>query len=976
MAVLPTNRATGSPDPADDYNAAATQVNANTVLVAGALQAANNLSELPSKTTALINLGVGQPGRALGPATLDSTGVLAVTQLPYNALNTQYATQAQLAALQAQLNALTVTATSTYPPNAPTITGVTAGQNSVSVAFNVSATDGTHSAAVSYVATASSGQTSSSGSSSPLTISGLVAGTPITATVTATNTAGTATSTSSASFTPTAPGGGDSTATTRTMLYNAPVAPLTGTMVPARYQISATAGDYTVQPSPTGSGSVKHLIATFGCAGDGTTDDGAKIQAALQGLTAGDVLVFDAGHTFYHTNRIVPTSTVGFTVYGYNSTLLAKNDRGNALCIQAANSTWIGLEHKVGSNPNGRSGDNLNDAMWAMTRVGGDSGTGIIQGIRLFGTKSTNSPASGYFFYHCQNYTTTDITGTNALADGLHNTSEATYFIHNRPNMITVGDDGFSVVSYTSDAYASSNGEFNRPYLSGNSHGRGMAVVGGHDIAWNDININNSDAAGILIGDENDADHTYPVSNISVARGIVKDANITRNPDQGSLIFTASYPNATQLVGPAVVDRIAIFQTNTYTTGFAAGGYATAKNGGNTSSTRPEFIGCVVTNSQFTGGHDTAPAYYSDQSVDGSQGVNFLGLTIGNSIPADSLAVLPNAPGSASYITQLFAPVAPAAPVLTATAGSSSVSLSWTAPNNNGSAITGYSIFQGTTTGGEGGTAVATPSSSATTYVVTGLTPSTAYYFTIKATNAGGTSVASNEATATPTTVAALTQDATSTALSSGASPSLPWSHTLASTANLIVIGISFNVPAQTGGSDYPPTTGVTVGGVAATKVDRAISTGSTTGTNRMVEIWYLQNPPTGVQTITVTCPAPSSPSGLSNPTLGVGAVSYKNALSTPLGTSAKTATTLSAGLTSLSVTTTASHGVVFGAYSGRNTTAGTIGSGETAIENSFTGNVLVMVTTQAVGAPATTQGTQAAADQSALLAVPILSAV
>jgi titin len=96
----------------------------------------------------------------------------------------------------------------------------------------------------------------------------------------------------------------------------------------------------------------------------------------------------------------------------------------------------------------------------------------------------------------------------------------------------------------------------------------------------------------------------------------------------------------------------------------------------------------------------------------------------------------------------------PGAPTgLTATPSNTTVALSWTAPaNNGGSSITGYNVFQGTSSGAEnygapvnGGTLVAAP-----TFTVTGLTNTHTYYFTVEAVNAIGSSVASGEAWAIP----------------------------------------------------------------------------------------------------------------------------------------------------------------------------------------------------------------------------------
>ena len=75
------------------------------------------------------------------------------------------------------------------PPGAPTITGVTAGNAQVAVAFNANADDG------GLDVSSSSGQTAS-GSSSPLTVTSLTNGNAVTFTVTATNASGTSSASS------------------------------------------------------------------------------------------------------------------------------------------------------------------------------------------------------------------------------------------------------------------------------------------------------------------------------------------------------------------------------------------------------------------------------------------------------------------------------------------------------------------------------------------------------------------------------------------------------------------------------------------------------------------------------------------------------------------------------------------------------------------------------------------------------------
>lgn len=94
---------------------------------------------------------------------------------------------------------------------------------------------------------------------------------------------------------------------------------------------------------------------------------------------------------------------------------------------------------------------------------------------------------------------------------------------------------------------------------------------------------------------------------------------------------------------------------------------------------------------------------------------------------------------------------APSAPrSVSATAGAMVSHLSWSPPSTDGgSAVTGYTIYRSTTSGGE--TQLATVAAGATSYDDTAVTAGTRYYYQVSASNAVGAGQRSAEVSDTPT---------------------------------------------------------------------------------------------------------------------------------------------------------------------------------------------------------------------------------
>jgi fibronectin type 3 domain-containing protein len=161
---------------------------------------------------------------------------------------------------------------------------------------------------------------------------------------------------------------------------------------------------------------------------------------------------------------------------------------------------------------------------------------------------------------------------------------------------------------------------------------------------------------------------------------------------------------------------------------------------------------------------------------------------------------------------------APSAPQsLAATAGSGSVSLTWSPPaSNGGTAITGYDVYRGTSAGGESATPVAS-NVSGTSFTDTGLTNGTTYYYKVAAVNSAGVSAQSGETSATPEQVQAN-------------APSAPQS--LTATAGSGSVRLSWTAPASNGGSPitgYNVYRGTSAGGESATPLATNVTTTSFT---------------------------------------------------------------------------------------------------------------------------------------------------
>ena len=136
----------------------------------------------------------------------------------------------------------------------------------------------------------------------------------------------------------------------------------------------------------------------------------------------------------------------------------------------------------------------------------------------------------------------------------------------------------------------------------------------------------------------------------------------------------------------------------------------------------------------------TATSYTDNAVVNGT--TYFYQVTALNSVGegarSNETSARPTAPASA-----------PSAPTSSASAGNATVALTWNAPADGGSAITGYRVYRSTSSGTE--TLFASVGASTTSFTDSTVGNGVTYYYQVTALNSVGESARSNETSARPT---------------------------------------------------------------------------------------------------------------------------------------------------------------------------------------------------------------------------------
>lgn len=679
---------------------------------------APDLSSTASATSALT---VSFTSSTTGVCTITSGGVLTFVLAGSCTIDADQAGNAAWNAATTVTQTFTVNA---VVPDAPTIGTATAGDTEATVTFTGPAiTGGAAIIASGYTVTASPGGATATGSSSPITVTGLTNGVSYTFTVTATNSAGEgAASAASNAITPAAP---------QTITFNNPGAQNFGT-TPTLTATSSAGGGYPVSftSSTTGvctitAGGALTFVTAGSCtinanqAGDGSYLAALQVSQtfAVDPVSPGapTAATATAGDTQASIAFTAPAFTGGATITGYTVT---SNPGGNFNTGAGSPIVVTGLTNGV----------DYTFTVTATNSAGTGSASAASNSVTPAATQTITFVNPG-----AQNF------GTSPTLSATADSGLTPVFTSSTPAVCTI--TGVGALTFVTAGTCTINADQtgNASYLPATQVTRSFtvnAVVPGAPTA----------ATAIAGNTQASVSFTAPVFTGGVA---ITSYTVTANPGGATATGAASPISVTGLTNGTAY-TFTVTATNPIGTGVASTASAPVTPMG----TQTITFGNPGTQTLGTSPSLTASASSGLTPVFSSTTSGVCTVTGGGTltlIAVGTCTIEANQAGNASYqaaapISHSFAvnPAVPGAPTAaTAVAGDASASVSFTAPaSNGGSAITGYTVTA--SPGGITATGTASPIS------VTGLTNGTAYSFRVSASNSAGAgvlSIASNTVT-------------------------------------------------------------------------------------------------------------------------------------------------------------------------------------------------------------------------------------
>jgi trimeric autotransporter adhesin len=635
-------------------------------------------------------------------------------------------------------------------PGAPTIGTATAGNAQATVIFTAPVSDG-GSAITGYTVTSNPGSITATGTASPITVTGLTNGTAYAFTVTATNAIGTSVASSASnSVTPTAP-------------FTVPGAPTIGTATAGNAQATVI---FTAPVSNGGSAITGYTVTSNP---GNITGTGTASPITVTELTNGTAYTFTVTATNVigtsvassASNSVTPVTVPGAPTIG---TATAGNAQATiTFTAPVSNGGSAITGYTVTSSPGSKTGTGTASPITLTGLTNGTSYTFTVTATNTIGNSVASSTSNSV-----TPSVPSTVPGAPTIGTATAGNAQATV-IFTAP----VSNGGSAITGYTvtsSPGGLTAAGSASTITVSGLTNGTAYTftvtatnVIGTSlaSVASNSVTptapstVPGAPTIGTAIAGNAQATVTFTAP-VSDGGSAITGYTVTSNPDgltgagTASPITVSGLTNgtaytftvtATNAIGNSVASSASNSVTPVAPSTVPGAPTIGTASAGNAQAT-------VIFTAPVSDGGSAITGYTVTSVPDGLTGtgtaspITVSGLTNGTAYTFTVTATNAIGNSAASSATNSVTPVVPTtvpgAPTIgTATAGTAQAVITFTAPvSDGGSAITGYTV----TSSPDGLTGAGT----ASPITVAGLTNGTAYTFTVTATNAIGTGVASS----------------------------------------------------------------------------------------------------------------------------------------------------------------------------------------------------------------------------------------
>jgi hypothetical protein len=255
-------------------------------------------------------------------------------------------------------------------------------------------------------------------------------------------------------------------------------------------------------------------------------DATAALQAVFNRLKPGDSLTLAPG-TYLYSN-VLQVTTSGVQIDGNGATLYSTTPTASSLQIIASN---VSLK-------------NLNlTAPLGLTRQDSTSASRLLfggTGVTVSDVKVTGGASAGVYIVGASNFQMDRVTIQDTAADGVQMTGGSNHGTLNNITIARTGDDAIAVVSYASDAAACTDIVVNNPVVISTLQARGLVVVGGQRITFNNITVSNTSMSGVFIGSQGGFFNTRSTSDVQVNGGTITGSNTAPFPFGAITVFSGN----------------------------------------------------------------------------------------------------------------------------------------------------------------------------------------------------------------------------------------------------------------------------------------------------------------------------------------------------------------------------------------------------------------------------------------------------